>query len=76
MKNEVVWIELKELFKTVLNEDVEKNSKQSDIEGWDSLGHLRLIMNIEQAFGISFETSEISEIDSVNAILKTILSRQ
>jgi acyl carrier protein len=32
----------------------------SDVEGWDSLAHVDLIIAIEHAFGIRFATAEIS----------------
>ena len=39
-----------------------------DVEAWDSIGHLNLIMRIEEAFDIRFETSEIPELNSTVAI--------
>ena len=32
----------------------------SDVEGWDSLKHIRLVLSVEKAFHISFSASEES----------------
>ncbi|RJS84130.1 acyl carrier protein [Candidatus Bathyarchaeota archaeon] len=47
-----------------------------DVEKWDSLGHLELILAVEEAFGVKFNSTEISELTSVGKIaarLKEIL---
>ena len=36
-----------------------------DIESWDSIGQLQLIMNIEAEFGIKLNTEDVVQIDSV-----------
>ncbi|MGE3623290.1 MAG: acyl carrier protein [Bdellovibrionales bacterium] len=33
-------------------------------EGWDSVGHMRLVAAIEQEFGIFLETAQILDFDS------------
>ena len=35
-----------------------------DVDGWDSLVHLNLIIAIEKAFAIRFATAEISRLNS------------
>lgn len=44
----------------------------NQVEGWDSLGHLNLILAIEDEFKIKFTTSQIIEIISIKKIIKTI----
>jgi len=36
--------------------------------GWDSLAHFRLLMAVEEEFGVSFSPDEIDELDSVERI--------
>ena len=36
--------------------------------GWDSLAHLRLLMAVEEEYGVSFSPDEIDELDSVERI--------
>jgi len=46
---------------------------QSDIESWDSLGMINLILALEQMFEIKFDIIEIAEIDTV-VLIKDALS--
>lgn len=45
-----------------------------DIEGWDSLAHITLIIMVEKTFGIKFATSEISRLKGDNQTMKDFLS--
>jgi acyl carrier protein len=47
----------------------------SNIPGWDSLAHINLIVEIEEEFGISFSTAEISGFSCVGDVKKLILKR-
>ena len=39
-----------------------------DVPGWDSLGHIRLILNVERTFGIKFKTSEVASFKNVGEL--------
>ncbi len=57
---------------TVNAVNVQDDWGPDQIEGWDSLGHMALIVALEETFEVSFETSEIIEMDTV-AHIKRIL---
>ena len=42
------------------------------VPGWDSMGHLTLASNLEQAFGLSFNVDELMEMENVKAIDRII----
>lgn len=42
------------------------------VAGWDSLGHMRLVMELESAFGVTFPTYKLSELTSVPAIVNAL----
>ena len=42
------------------------------VEKWDSLGHLNLILAIEDEFGVKFRTEEILELTSIEDITKAL----
>ena len=46
-----------------------------DIPGWDSVGHMNLVTELESHFGISFEMDEIVGLDSVGAV-RAIIARK
>jgi len=68
---------LKKLFSETFNVPEEKitpDTRPSNLAEWDSLGHLRLFMNIESEFQISFQIDEIKELNTFEMILKQILN--
>jgi acyl carrier protein len=46
-----------------------------DVRGWDSFGHLNLIVAIEAEFDVSFTTRELGELQSVGDMID-LLSRR
>lgn len=46
-----------------------------DVDGWDSLAHIRLIVTIEKAFKIKFSASEIGRLENVGDLVALIQSR-
>lgn len=66
-----------EIMKNVFNtEDVTTATSQSNCDKWDSLRHLNLIVELEDAFDMEFEPEEIAEMKSVAAVKKVIESKQ
>lgn len=47
-----------------VTEDQLANLKYQDVPSWDSVGHMSLISEIEDAFDIQFETDDIVEFNS------------
>jgi acyl carrier protein len=47
-----------------------------DIEEWDSLSHVRLIVAIERRFGIRFQNSEIGSLMNVGDLVRLIEARR
>jgi acyl carrier protein len=53
-------------------EQIDENASQQTIEKWDSLGHLNLIVALEEEFDVSFEPEEIAEMISVQIIINKV----
>ena len=54
-------------FQETFNIDEKKDLiglKYQDIEEWDSIGHMTLISNLEEKFGITFSTDDIVDFSS------------
>jgi acyl carrier protein len=63
----------KDIFDDAITVTPELSAK--DVDGWDSLTHIRLILTIEKAFKIKFSTSEISRMEKVGDLVVLIQSR-
>jgi acyl carrier protein len=44
----------------------------SDVEGWDSVAHVELIIEVEQSFGIRLTTGEAADLPNVGALLAAV----
>jgi len=66
-----IFLEVFEVSELTITEE----TKQIDIENWDSIGHLRLIMTVEEKYGIKFLTQEMQKIDSV-AVLNNLIEEK
>jgi len=73
-----IYGRLTEIFHEVFDEDSIKVTPQlsaKDVDGWDSLTHIRLLLTIEKAFQIKFSTSEIGKLQSVGDLVALIGAR-
>lgn len=46
-----------------------------DVDGWDSLNHIRLILAIQKEFKIKFSATEIGELPNLGALVAVIASK-
>ncbi|HWD25522.1 MAG TPA: acyl carrier protein [Rhizomicrobium sp.] len=44
----------------------------SEVEGWDSLNHVRIVVAVEEAFRVRFSTAEIQGLKSVGDLVSLI----
>jgi acyl carrier protein len=51
------------------------NTAPSDIEGWDSMGHVTLASSLEQEFNLSFDVDELMELENVREIVRVVQSK-
>jgi acyl carrier protein len=73
-----IYARLSGIFEDVFDDDSIKLSPElsaKDVDGWDSLTHIRLILTIEKAFKIKFSTSEIGKLENVGDLVKLIKAR-
>lgn len=67
------------IFRDVFSDDEIILSPQitsSDIDGWDSLAHIRLVISIEKVLDLSFSADEIFEAQNVGEFAALILRKQ
>jgi acyl carrier protein len=78
MDESKIYARLAEIFRDVFDEDpiiLTPELSAKDVDGWDSLTHIRLILTIEKAFKIKFSTSEIGKLANVGGLVALIEAR-
>jgi len=55
--------------------DFSPNTVPEDVLRWDSLGHMNLVMNLEDTFDIHFEVDEITELSSGRKIMEILQAK-
>jgi acyl carrier protein len=78
METPQIYARLAEIFRDVFDEDsinLTPELSAKDVDGWDSLTHIRLILTIEKAFKIKFSTSEIGKLANVGDLVALIQTR-
>ncbi|WP_440633362.1 acyl carrier protein [Candidatus Pelagibacter sp. HIMB1485] len=72
-KNKVIDLKfMQSVFKVALNNNTKiiLSSKFEKVKGWDSLGHMKIISEIEKKLSISFEIDEIIGINTVKKLIE------
>ena len=67
-----IFEQLQEAIATTLNvpaSSITETSKDEDIVAWDSLGHVNLMMTLEQTFDLMLDVEDFPKLNSVPAIL-------
>lgn len=78
MSREEIFENLNEVFQDVFDDEsitVGETTTADDIEDWDSLEHINLIVAVEQKFGIKFNMGEVNGMKNVGAMVDIIVSR-
>jgi acyl carrier protein len=66
-----------QVVRTVFADDeivLSETSTAEDVEGWDSLMHLNIMIALEKRFGIRFSTAEISQMKEEGQNIGSLLS--
>ena len=78
MTREEVFEKLNEVFRDVFDDEsitVNDNTTADDIEDWDSLEHINLVVAVERGFGIKFTMGEVTGMKNVGEMADIILDR-
>ncbi len=78
MEREQVLNQLQEIFRDTLDEqDIVLNfdTTANDVEGWDSLTHIHLVVSIEKHFKVRFTSKEIQSWKNIGELSDGIIAK-
>lgn len=78
MNQEDILQQVKDIFCDVLDDEdivLNINTTANDIDGWDSLTHIHLVVAIEKHFKIKFASKEILAWKNVGEMIKSIADK-
>lgn len=73
-----LYSRLTEIFHDVFDDDaivVTPQLNANDVDGWDSLAHIRLMLTIERAFKVKFSTTEIGKLKNVGDLAELLQAK-
>lgn len=75
MTRQDIFNKLNEVFSDVFDEEitVTEETTAADIEDWDSLTHITLISEVEDAFGIKMSMKDVLSLKNVGEMVDVIL---
>lgn len=59
----------------VIEDEITLETSREDLESWDSLQHLNLMLALEQEFDLTLDVDDLGILTSVDAILRYLNSK-
>lgn len=78
MTRDDIYAKLNEVFRDVFDDEslsVNDQTTSDDIEDWDSLEHINLVVSVERKFAIKFNMGEVNKFKNVGEMVNAILAR-
>jgi len=70
--------QIQEIFRNLIDEEdinLTNETTAEDVEDWDSLVHIQLVVAIEKQFKVKFTASEIEKFNKVGDIVDNVASK-
>ena len=67
--------EIRTVFEKVFDQKdlvISPKTTSNDIEGWDSMSHVTMLMAVEDHFNIEFKSFEIANLENVGALISLV----
>ncbi|MCI7025356.1 MAG: acyl carrier protein [Succinatimonas sp.] len=78
MTREEVFTKLTEVFRDVFDNDnivLKEDTVSSDIQDWDSLEFINIVVAVMETFKIKFSIEDLKKLDNVGQLVTLILER-
>ena len=56
-------------------DSVPLDASAETFQPWDSLGHMRIVVAVEEQLGVRFATAEIAELTSIDKLVAALAAR-
>ena len=56
--------------------DIKRGMQAYDVEGWDSLAHIGIIISLEEEFKLRFSIGEISKVENIGELIDLIKKKK
>lgn len=78
MSTDAIYAKLTDIFHDVFDDEsivVTPQLTADNVDEWDSLAHIRLIMAVEGKFGVKFSAAEVGRLKNVGEFVSLIESK-
>ncbi|MDQ7250220.1 acyl carrier protein [Dongia sedimenti] len=78
MQEGQIYERLNVIFGDVFDDDslaLKAETTADDVDGWDSLSHIRLVLSVEKAFSVKFSAAEVGKLKNVGELVGLIQSK-
>ena len=75
MERATILVDLKQILEEVLEEEgleISETTSAKDIEDWDSIAHVEIIVAVEEHFNAKFRNDEIVQFKNIGDIMNAI----
>lgn len=78
MTDEAIWNTVVGIMRETFEDaglEVTRATSADDVEAWDSLSNVELLVALQYAFGVRFNTGEIAGLKNVGELVDTLAAR-
>jgi acyl carrier protein len=75
METTEIYARLTPIFQDVFNDDsivLRPDLTAEDVDEWDSLSHIRMVLSVQKAFSVKFSAGEIGKLKNVEGLVDLI----
>jgi acyl carrier protein len=78
MERNEITEKIKKILSTVLKHEkfeMKDELTAAEVEGWDSLSHITIISEVEEAFKIKFKLKELNKLKNIGSLIEIVQSK-
>jgi len=79
MNREVILADLNDVFRDLFDDQsisLNDGTTAADVDGWDSLEHINLILAVEEKFNMKFTMGEVTGMKNIGEMIDIIIKKR